>query len=110
MPVPVLPDLNNTMRKDRGLFGGLLHQWRTETLNLSLEEFTSKLSGCGFVYSVSAIARYERGERTPGGEFIAHLAICFNLTEESAVTWLETLSIEYLSNITSDYMKTMLFQ
>lgn len=89
------------------LFGELLRQWRSETLELSLSGFARKLSDCGFEYSVSVLARYERGERKPGGEFLAHLSLCFNLSEERALLWLRALGIEYVRDLVDGYSKTI---
>lgn len=88
---------------NKSLFGELLRDWRQETLGLTLQEFTQKLSECGFVYSDSSIARYERGERKPTGEFLSHLTLCFDLSRDEVISWLEALSIEYLNDLEDQY-------
>jgi transcriptional regulator with XRE-family HTH domain len=89
------------MDEDRILFGDLLKQWREEN-GLSRSGLANALS-----YDISTIAKYERGERNPSGEFFAEMALRFDIEEDDIEFWIQTVALEFGTKLMDNYQRVI---
>jgi transcriptional regulator with XRE-family HTH domain len=85
------------------LFGKLLREWR-KSRQWTLEQLATELSKRGFEYDSSTLGKYERKERAPSGEFLAHLT-CVGLSSEKALDWALAIGREFGIDTTLDYQR-----
>lgn len=83
------------------LFSKLLREWR-ESRKWTLLHMSQELARHNFDYDQSTLGKYERKERIPPGEFLAHLT-CIGLSHEKATEWAYAIGTEFSLDILINY-------
>src|SRR6266545_2008134 len=95
------------MRRRKSTFGRLLAAYRSYRGVSQTALWEQLLNERGYALSLSAINKYEFGDRDPSPEFIYHVAQILELTEDEVATLLDACIADMTSRFLEGYNEVL---